>query len=331
MRPAFAAIALAIALGACATRAAFVPPPAELPASTACAPAIGLSDSDSDNDLAAVDPALLGGLCASVTHVSDIGRTWVIQRFQSGRPGPLWVVPHDDENSAFASAIAAVHRHGGILVAVDNNGARTNASVDPNRVFGSAGRCHGDGSGPVAAHFTREMLRYRFAGQPIIALHSNLPGYDGDGAGGGGNTSILFGGRHRTPYAAAAPYPGSVSPADTLVFMAGLSRRPDQATAQTIARLNGAGVNVMYEHVSRLWTDCSLSNFALLSNLGPYINIETVDGDVDAQIRLIDDVMRVLTPAVAERSVFAWLLHAFIHPFPDWREAPTPGPLNAAG
>lgn len=299
MRRVLAAIALAIAIGACATRdarMAFVPPPAELPADLACAPAVGLSDSD--GDLARVDATLLADLCVSVAHVSDIGRTWIVQRFQSGRPGPLWIVPHDDENSAFASGVAAVRRHGGILVAVDNNGARTNESRDPNRIFGSAGRCRGDGSGPVAPLFTQEMLRYRFAGQPIVALHSNLRGYQGDGAGGQGNTSILLGGRHRTPFAAAAPYPGSVSPADTLVFVAGLSRRPDEATALTIARLNSSGVNVMYEHVNRAWTDCSLSNFALLANLGPYINIETVEGDTDTQSRLVDDVMRLLQPAV---------------------------------
>ncbi len=299
MRPAFAAIALAVAVGSCATRdvrVAFVPPPAELPSNLACAPALGLSDSD--NDLARVDAALLADLCVGVVHVNDIGRTWVIQRFQSGRPGPLWVVPHDDENSAFASGIAALRRHGGILIAVDNHGARTNQSRDPNRVFGAAARCRGDGSGPVAPHFTREMLRYRFEGQPIIALHSNLRGYQGDGGDGRGNTSILLGGRHRTPFPAAAPYPGSVSPADTLVFVAGARRTPNEATAQLITQLNGTGINVMYEHVALAWTDCSLSNFALFTNLAPYINIETVEGDTDTQTRLIDEVMRLLPPAI---------------------------------
>lgn len=295
MRPAFAAIALAIAVASCATRATFIPPPAAPPADLACAPAPDLSDSD--NDLTRVDPALLSDLCVSVAQVNDGGRFWVIQRFRSGRPGPLWIVPHDDEDSAFASALAALHRHGGMLVAVDNNGARTSAYRDPNRIFGSAARCHGDGSGPVAPLFTSEMLRHRFAGYPVIALHSNLRGYDGDGAGGEGNTSILLGGRHRTQFPAAAPYPGSVSPPDTLVFLAGLSRRPDPATAQLITQLNGAGVNVMYEHVAPGWTDCSLSNFALLSHLAPYINIETVEGDSETQIRLIDEVMRLLVPA----------------------------------
>jgi hypothetical protein len=300
MRPTFAAIALVIAIGSCATRGArmaFAPPPAEPPSGLACAPAVELSDSD--GDLARLDEALLSDLCGSVAQVSDIGRSWIIQRYQSGRPGPLWIVPHDDENSAFVSGVAALRRHGGVLVAVDNNGARTNESRDPNRIFGAAGRCHGHGSGPVAPHFTHEMLRYRFAGYPIIALHSNLRGYQGDGADGQGNTSILLGGRHRTPFPAAAPYPGSASPADTLVFVAGARREPVEATAQLIAQLNRAGVNVMYEHVAPAWTDCSLSNFALLANLAPYINIETVEGDPDTQTRLIDEVMRLLLPAVS--------------------------------
>jgi hypothetical protein len=294
MRRAFAAIALAIVVASCATRAAFVAPPAEPPSNLACAPALELSDSD--NDPARVDPALLSDLCASVAEVNDIWRVWVIQRFPSGRPGPLWVVPHDDENSAFASGVAALRQHGGILIAVDNYGARTNQSVDPNRIFGTAGRCHGDGAGPVAPLYTQEMLRYRFAGYPIIALHSNLRGYTGDGADGQGNTSILLGGRHRTPLPAASPFPGAVSPEDTLVFLAGVSQQPNEATAQLIAQLNGAGVNVMYEHVDTAWTDCSLSNFALLSNLAPYINIETVEGDTETQTRLIDEVMRLLFP-----------------------------------
>src|SRR5688500_11809501 len=101
MRPAFAAIVLATAIASCATPARFVPPPAEPPANLACAPALELIDSD--GDLARVDPALLADLCVSVAHVNDIGRIWIIQRFQAGAPGPLWIVPHDNENSAFAS------------------------------------------------------------------------------------------------------------------------------------------------------------------------------------------------------------------------------------
>jgi hypothetical protein len=288
------AIALAVAASSCATRReAFAPPPAEPPSTLACAPALGFVDSD--DDLArVVDPALLADLCVGVVQLNDIGRTWVIERFQSGRPGPLWIVLHDDENSAFASGVAALHRHGGVLVAVDNHGARSNASRDPNRILGSAGRCHGEEPGPVAPLFTQEILRYRFAGQPIIALHNNLRGYEGDGADGRGNTSILLGARHRTPFPAAAPYPGSLSPTDTLVFVAGARRTPDAATAQLIARLNSADINVMYEHVAPAWTDCSLSNFALLAGLAPYINIETLEGDTDTQSRLIDDAMRLL-------------------------------------
>src|SRR5262245_3662282 len=122
----------ALALASCATpareRAVFIAPPAEAPTALACAPAAGLSDSD--NDLARVDPALLTNLCGDVVQVNDVGRAWTIERFQSGRPGPLWIVPHDDENSAFASAVAALNRHGGILVAVDNHGLRTNDAID---------------------------------------------------------------------------------------------------------------------------------------------------------------------------------------------------------
>ena len=73
MRPAFAAIALTIAIASCATPARFIAPPAEPPANLACAPALELIDSD--DDLARVDPALLADLCVSACWAMchDIG------------------------------------------------------------------------------------------------------------------------------------------------------------------------------------------------------------------------------------------------------------------
>ncbi|MGH6951824.1 MAG: hypothetical protein ACREH4_13205 [Vitreimonas sp.] len=297
MRPALAAIALAIVAASCSlpgrdARRAFAPPLPQSPSELDCTPLSLLNDSD--GDFARVDASTLSALCASVTRFSDVGRDWTVQRLHSGRPGPLWIVPHDDENSAFASGVAAVSRYGGILVAVESSGQRNNGPRDPNRIFGLSGRCRGAGAGPVAPTFTAELLRYRFAGQPVVALHNNMPGYENDGAHGQGNVSILLDARHRTAFPAPAPYPESASPSDTLVYVAGERRTPGAATAQLIARLNGAGIHVLYEHVAASRSDCSLSNFALLAGIAPYVNIEVVKEDTATQTRLIDDVMRIL-------------------------------------
>lgn len=48
----------------------FVAPPAELPSSIACGPAAGLTDSD--DDLARVDAALLADICVNVDRKSVV-------------------------------------------------------------------------------------------------------------------------------------------------------------------------------------------------------------------------------------------------------------------
>lgn len=299
MRVRLAALALALTLGACATRepprvvtAAPTPSQQAPPAEPVCGPVSGISDSD--GDLARVSGSSISGLCAEIVRVSDIGRSWVIQRFRTNRPGPLWVIPHDNENSAFVAGIQALQRHGGTLVALDNYGMRNNDHIDPNRVFGGGGSCRPDGAGTVAPAYTAEMLRGRLDGQPIIALHTNGRGYAGDDDAGSGNTSIIIGGRYRTSFPAGRHHPGS-APGDALAFVAGAEPWPSGATAHLIEQLNMSGVNVVYEHVQPAWTDCSLSNYALLANLGFYINIETVEGDVATHARIIDVVMRLLT------------------------------------
>ena len=58
-----------------------------------------------DDDLArhSGDVAFLEGLKVSETRFSEAGFNWHLIRFVNGaKPeGPIWAVPHDDENAAF--------------------------------------------------------------------------------------------------------------------------------------------------------------------------------------------------------------------------------------
>ena len=50
--------------------------------------------------------------------------------------GPFWFLPHDDENTAFTSAVYATKKYGGGFLAVESNGGRYFMGQDPNRNFG---------------------------------------------------------------------------------------------------------------------------------------------------------------------------------------------------
>ncbi len=137
------------------------------------------------------------GIEISERRFTENGFTWHLIRFtnKDTPTGPLWMVPHDDENAAFDAMMAAVKAHGGVGIAVNSgpgslrgqsgNGAcgvkATNASsCDPNRNFGDAT--------PI---FTSAFLAERKAGHSVIALHTNTPGFSGDGQGGRGEITIL--------------------------------------------------------------------------------------------------------------------------------------------
>ncbi|MBL0022983.1 MAG: hypothetical protein IPP23_12450 [Sphingomonadales bacterium] len=64
-----------------------------------------------DDDLArhSQDPAYPDGLALTSLSFSENGFAWQLLRFDNlAKPdGPLWVVPHDDENAAFEAVIAA--------------------------------------------------------------------------------------------------------------------------------------------------------------------------------------------------------------------------------
>ncbi len=266
-------------------------------ASSECVAPNAVADGDRDFSSQIVSALAERGLCVTIERFED-GRPWTLEIIDSGNPGPLWVIPHDNENAAFISGVGALLERGGVLVAVEQNGARCNGGtcdepdvMDPNRIF--ADRSDACAPRQVALTYTRRVIDRRPAGAPIIALHSNDKGFHKDGDGGHGNVSINY---HpwqteRRRFPADQRFPNARSPTDTLVFVAGLQRDPSAAQMTHIRALNLARINVIYEIVSETKTDCSLSNYAAIARMGPYFNIEVVKDDSTTQSAMINIVL----------------------------------------
>ncbi len=261
---------------------------------------------DEDGDVARNAATLASrDLCLRLEVFTEGRLRWVLQIIENRRQpsGPLWVVPHDDEDVAFDSAVHGVLRHGGTVVAVERNHDRYNRigrrKQDPNRNFQIRGEEKCQLQLARSSVFTRRVMAHLRKGQPIVALHTNKPGFDlvpeTDERKSKGNVSI---GIQRKPDSNITEFPAprpmrARSPADTLIYVASLL--PPDADGQAmrfVAALNAAGIHVLYEHVRE--NDCSLSNYAVRHAI-PYANLEVVDGDdTGAQTRMIDVVLRLM-------------------------------------
>jgi hypothetical protein len=128
------------------------------------------------------DPAEWKGLAVTSHEFREERAPWRLWRIVNVKhpKGPLFFVPHDNENAGFEAGLAAVKKYGGVLIAVDsgvspgNDGVRMNRAVDygrpidPNRNF--------DTALPGYAH---NILADLASGAwPIIALHTNAKGFD---------------------------------------------------------------------------------------------------------------------------------------------------------
>jgi hypothetical protein len=257
--------------------------------------------SDRDGDVARNAAALrTPGLCLEVERFTEGQLNWTLQiiSHRSARPGPLWAVPHDNEQAAFDTAVSSVLNHGGVVVAVETGGKRFNGPQDPNRNFNEGGaRCPQQVG--TSAEFTRRFLGRRMPRQPIIALHTNEPGFGGTN----GTVSIAAPGNGSIPFrrVAAASAPDGTASDDTLIFVAS-TRRPEQDAnlAAIVSHLRVRGLNVMYEVVNATRNDCSMSNWAALRGIADYFNVEVVHGQSSTQRSIVDIVMRVLG---ADRSI----------------------------
>jgi hypothetical protein len=235
------------------------------------------------------DPGYLAGITVTQTRFNENGFNWHLIRFtNSAKPeGPLWVVPHDDENAAFESMIAALRLYGGTGIAVNSGPgserrqagygrcgvrAKTTSSCDPNRNFSD-----------YSLLFTAAILDQISPGQPVIALHTNSPGFDGDGQGGSGNITILDTAayrhgniRSRAGGILAVNQPPELANHDTLGIIPYLNAQgaPDKKTGVCSLGLSNAGLHLWLENVGQ--SDGSLSNYIILNRPDiPYFNAES--------------------------------------------------------
>ena len=95
------------------------------------------------------NPAIWDGLSVNRIEFREDRAFWRLYRIVNLRhpDGPLWFVPHDNENAAFQAAVFAVRSFGGVVIAVeearsiDGPDSRMNPdvafgrSIDPNRNF----------------------------------------------------------------------------------------------------------------------------------------------------------------------------------------------------
>lgn len=250
------------------------------------------------------------GLTVRRHSVSDEAATWNLWRItnRANPDGPLWVVPHDNENAAFVAAIRAVRSWGGTIVAVDSGhddttraaryvAAHDGSRLDPNRTFTAA----------FPAYVGAVLAELGDRSRPIIALHTNAAGYDPaastcgteTGPGGGGAISIKLCNATYTPRPAAdrswpwddddsiviAPYLASGAPGD------GWCQR----------RLTRGNFSISFERVAT--SDGSLSNYAAQHNL-PYLNFETQDrGNDPAGLANARDRLTAMIDAAMERCL----------------------------
>ena len=222
-------------------------------------------------------------------YIRENGFVWHLLRFTNIAKllGPLWMVPHDDENAAFEGSIAALRQYGGVAVMVNSGpgserrqsgkgtcGVRKDVvtSCDPNRNYAAS-----------SPKFTSAFLSQRAAGQPVIATHTNSHGFSGDGQGGHGEITILD--KAAFQQGKTRPRPDghfAINPTadmanyDTLVLTAYLASKgqpPSDAIACRTAMTN-AGVHFWHERVAR--SDGSMSNYLVLNHPDiAYLNAES--------------------------------------------------------
>lgn len=276
-------LALSIALLACRTAVGAEPVPLKvLWQDVANTDVSNLADDDLVRH--AAEPDFLFGVTLSEARFAEAGFNWHLLRFvNEAKPfGPLWVVPHDDENAAFDSAIAALRTHGGVAIIVNSGSGSSRmqsgkgtcggrapilSRCDPNRNFSSA-----------TPLFTNAHLDQRAAGQPVIALHTNSPSF-GPGK---GEITILD--------AAVAASKGEIRPRrngyfggagpavlkdhDSYAILPFVVPKMQEYDVRCRNTLVQAGVHVWHEPVRK--TDGSLSNYVVLESPALlYVNMES--------------------------------------------------------
>lgn len=258
------------------------------------------------------NPATWAGLKVSRIEFREERAAWRIYRIASGRQGPLWFVPHDNENGGFEAAIVAIRKYGGTIMAVDagiapgSDGIRLNRAVDygrpidPNRNFDDA-----------LPFYARTVLAER--GWPIIALHTNAPGFNSAESHcnqqepvAHGVISIKFCDETLIPSASVSrTYPWDD---DDSVAFATFRAKDAPSAAYCRDKMVEMDFNVVQERV--VTSDGSLSNYAVLRGMD-YLNFETQDRGLspeglaemrDRLMYMIDHAMAACAPTVTAKA-----------------------------
>lgn len=290
-------VALALALGWVRPALAQATPPPVPPAWSEAIDPLTVDDEDFGRYR---DPGEWAGLSLRRLIFTDGELTWRVWRIvnEQHRDGPLWVLPHDNENATFGAMLVALHSYGGVAMAIDNDAARMNDDgavgrpVDPNRHFYDA----------IPLYADRILADLGVPPRLIIALHTNSPGFDQSislcpiaGLAGSGDISIRLCTARYIPHPSLKhgwPFDDEDSLA-LVPFVAG----SDWRAAFCARHLMAADFNLITEQVAT--SDGSLSNYALAHGL-TYINFETRErgsdpaGLADAQGRLVTMIDRAM-------------------------------------
>jgi hypothetical protein len=260
------------------------------------------------------DSAEWQGLAVSRIEFREERAAWRLWRIENTRHrrGPLWFVPHDDENAGFEAGLVAVRKYGGTLIAVDagiaDDGVRMNRAVDygrpidPNRNFDTA-----------LPGYARRILADLKPGMPIIALHTNARGFDTGESRcnksdppGSGVISI----RYCDDLLRPSPSRSRVWPWDDDDTVAFATFRTSDSPGAAFCRdaMVAADFNVVQERVVE--SDRSLSNYAVLHDLD-YLNFETLDRGDGAEglaegrrrlVHIIDRALAMCAPKVTRAA-----------------------------
>ena len=229
----------------------------------------------------------LRGLCVNLVSFREGIFKWkMLLIFNPNAPkGAFWFLPHDNENSAFDSAVYATKKYGGGFLAVQTGGSRYYKGQDPNRNFSNSNMrvCKGQlASSPIYTSTVFEIIdSFKAPSMPYLALHNNTNG---------GGISALKSTSKVKSYLA---YPKEVvkkgvglADEDSIVYIAGVAQNP---SAYKLNRLLKLGLNVRYEIVNSSNNDCSMSNYVVLEKGSTnYYNIEAQHGKTKIQKQMIN-------------------------------------------
>jgi hypothetical protein len=238
--------------------------------------------------------SFLNGLSVSLLGFREGKYNWYMLLVTNTKApsGPFWFLPHDNENSAFDSAIYATRKYGGGFLSILSGGLRYHEGQDPNRNFSLSSskvascQFQKGASSIYTATIMQIINSHKAPNMPYLALHNNTNR---------GSVSILRNSKSTKSflaYSKAKILKGrGLSDEDSLVYIAGAS---PNAPIQKVQKLLNVGLNTKYEYVNSTNNDCSMSNFLVTQNLDNYYNIEAQHKKSGVQKEMIDRLIKVI-------------------------------------